>query len=155
MLFRERGDNVPHTWRQCATSYFGNVETICHMLFRERGGPVSHAISGTWRPCATSYLCQNIYRLPIEHGHIHTLQKMLKVQQSAVCPICLQGLQKGTDTDDYVKNWNHWQEHLIELEEQTEPWLSWQKKEPIVAHKVDGSDKVDYEKICCRLFFSD
>jgi len=69
---------------------------------------------------------------------------MSKLQQSAACPICLVGLQNGTDTDDYLENLNHWQEHLLELEEHTEPWLSWHKKEPIVTHKVDGSDKVHW-----------
>ena len=71
-------------------------------------------------------------------------QIMMKLQQSAACPICREGLENGTDNDDYLENWNQWQEHLLELEEQTEPWLLWKNKEPTVTHTIHGSDKVHW-----------
>ena len=72
----------------------------------------------------------------------YTHAKMMKLQQSATCPVCLEGAH--TDNDDYQENWNQWHAHLLELEAQTEPWLSWQKKEPIVTHKVDGCDMLHW-----------
>lgn len=64
---------------------------------------------------------------------------MLQLQQSATCPVCFEGAQ--TLTDEYEENWNEWHAHLLELEAHTEAWSSWQHKEPIVTHAVDGSNK--------------
>ena len=67
---------------------------------------------------------------------------MMKVQQSTTCPVCLEG--PDIDNDDYAENWNDWHQHLLELEEQTAPWLAWQKREPIATHKTDTNDIVHW-----------
>jgi len=66
----------------------------------------------------------------------------MKVQQSTTCPVCLEG--PDIDNDDYAENWNDWHQHLLELEEQTAPWLAWQKREPIATHKTDTNDIVHW-----------
>jgi len=68
----------------------------------------------------------------------------MNVQQSAACPICKIGVQDGPDMDDYAENWKAWHEHLLTLEEQSEAWLYYKKKEPIVTHKVSGMDMVHW-----------
>jgi len=66
------------------------------------------------------------------------------MQQTAACAICQYGLQDGPNKDDYAENWKQWHEHLLALEEQSEPWRLWQRKEPIVTHKVDGCNMVHW-----------
>ena len=68
----------------------------------------------------------------------------MKIQQTAGCYICQYGLQDGPDQDDYAKNWKQWHEHLLALEEQSEPWRLCQRKEPIVTHKVEDSNMVHW-----------
>jgi len=46
-------------------------------------------------------------------ARIHTY-KMMKLQQSATCPVCLEGAH--TDTDGYQENCNQWHAHLIRID---------------------------------------
>jgi len=69
---------------------------------------------------------------------------MMKIQQTAACAICQHGVQDGPDKDDYTENWKQWHEHLLALEEASEPWRLWKRKEPIVTHQVEGSDMVHW-----------
>ena len=73
---------------------------------------------------------------------------MMKLQQTAVCPVCLDGLPDGCDIDNYEANWKYWHEHSLGLEQHSEEWVLWQKKEPIVTHEVEGSDTVTKHWLC-------
>jgi len=73
---------------------------------------------------------------------------MTKLQQTAACPVCFDGLQEGPDQHDYQANWNYWHEHSRSLEQDTAPWVSWQKKEPLVTHEVTGSDTMTKHWLC-------
>jgi len=73
---------------------------------------------------------------------------MMKLQQTAVCPVCFDGLPDGCDIDNYEANWKYWHEHSLGLQQHSEEWALWQKKEPIVTHEVKGSDTVIKHWLC-------
>jgi len=73
---------------------------------------------------------------------------MMKLQQTAVCPVCFDGLPDGCDIDNYEANWKYWHEHSLGLEQHSEEWVLWQKKEPIVTHEVEGSNTVTKHWLC-------
>jgi len=55
--------------------------------------------------------------------HQSSSEEMMKLQQTAVCPVCFEGLHEGPDQHDYQANWDYWHEHSLSLEQDTAPWL--------------------------------
>jgi len=77
-------------------------------------------------------------------------EEMTKLQQTATCPICLDGLHEGPDLHDYQANWNYWHEHSLSLEQDTASWVEWQRHEPLVTHEVTGSGDAVTRHWLCR-----